>query len=60
MYAKIRKAVMSTITVENEKLSLNLDDITEMVLRLVETEMLPPLAQVETHPDELIFSWEKE
>lgn len=60
MYAKIRKAVLKTITVEKERLNLNLDEVTETILQVVETDMLPPLVHIETHPDEMIFSWEKE
>lgn len=60
MLQKIRKTIVSTITIESEKLIFDADLIAEEVLKKVEKEMLPPLLQVETYPDELIFSWENE
>lgn len=60
MYEKIKKAVLKTITIEKERLNLNIDEVTETILQAVEIEMLPPLIQIDTHPDEMIFSWEKE
>lgn len=61
MLWKLKKAIMSVVTIEDKQLVFNPDIIAEKVLLTVErNKMLPPLIETESNPDELVFQWEKE